>query len=47
MTAYSLLVILSDEHQACAMDCGWHPFVKTPQLDAQAACGALFKRLNT
>ena len=38
----NLLVILSDEHQARAMGCAGHPFVKTPHLDALAARGTRF-----
>ncbi|WP_270728872.1 sulfatase-like hydrolase/transferase [Shimia sp. Alg240-R146] len=40
--ASNLLVILSDEHQARAMGCAGHPFVKTPNLDALAARGTRF-----
>ncbi|MEL6963675.1 MAG: sulfatase-like hydrolase/transferase, partial [Pseudomonadota bacterium] len=38
----NLLVIMSDEHQARAMGCAGHPFVKTPNLDALAAKGMRF-----
>lgn len=38
----NLLVIMSDEHQARAMGCAGHPFVKTPNLDALAARGTRF-----
>lgn len=38
----NLLVILSDEHQARALGCAGHPFVKTPHLDALAARGMRF-----
>lgn len=38
----NLLVIMSDEHQARAMGCAGHPFVKTPNLDALAARGIRF-----
>lgn len=38
----NLLVIMSDEHQARAMGCAGHPFVKTPNLDALAATGMRF-----
>ncbi|MCL4151032.1 UNVERIFIED_CONTAM: hypothetical protein GTU68_037047, partial [Idotea baltica] len=33
---------MSDEHQARAMGCAGHPFVKTPNLDALAAKGIRF-----
>ena len=35
----NLLVIMSDEHQARAMGCAGHPFVKTPNLDRLAERG--------
>ncbi|MEL6808953.1 MAG: sulfatase-like hydrolase/transferase [Pseudomonadota bacterium] len=38
----NLLVILSDEHQARAMGCAGHPFVRTPNLDALAERGTRF-----
>lgn len=38
----NLLVIMSDEHQASAMGCAGHPFVRTPHLDALAARGMRF-----
>ncbi len=38
----NLLIIMSDEHQARAMGCAGHPFVKTPNLDALAARGVRF-----
>jgi choline-sulfatase len=38
----NMLVILSDEHQARAMGCAGHPFVKTPNLDRLAARGMRF-----
>lgn len=38
----NLLVLLSDEHQARAMGCADHPFVRTPNLDALAARGLRF-----
>lgn len=38
----NLLVIMSDEHQARAMGCAGHPFVKTPHLDRLAARGMRF-----
>lgn len=40
--ANNLLVILSDEHQARAMGCAGHPFVRTPHLDRLAARGLRF-----
>lgn len=46
MTA-NLLVIMSDEHQARAMGCSGHPFVKTPNLDALAARGLRFSNAYT
>lgn len=42
MKQSNLLVIMSDEHQARAMGCAGHPFVKTPHLDALAARGMRF-----
>ncbi|MCB1510770.1 MAG: sulfatase-like hydrolase/transferase [Hyphomicrobiaceae bacterium] len=42
MTAGNLLVIMSDEHQARAMGCAGHPFVKTPNLDRLADRGVRF-----
>jgi choline-sulfatase len=47
MTQSNLLVILSDEHQARAMGCANHPFVKTPNLDALAARGTRFANAYT
>ena len=47
MTHSNLLVILSDEHQARAMGCANHPFVKTPKLDALAARGFRFANAYT
>lgn len=38
----NMLIIMSDEHQARAMGCAGHPFVKTPHLDALAARGMRF-----
>jgi len=43
----NLLVIMSDEHQARAMGCAGHPFVKTPNLDALAARGTRFSDAYT
>ena len=45
--AGNLLVILSDEHQARAMGCAGHPFVKTPHLDRLAAQGTRFTKAYT
>lgn len=42
MSDSNLLVIMSDEHQARAMGCAGHPFVKTPHLDQLAARGTRF-----
>ncbi|MEO0978834.1 MAG: sulfatase-like hydrolase/transferase [Pseudomonadota bacterium] len=42
MTQQNFLVIMSDEHQARAMGCAGHPFVRTPNLDALAARGIRF-----
>ncbi|MBK0329639.1 sulfatase-like hydrolase/transferase [Rhodobacteraceae bacterium F11138] len=47
MTKNNLLVIVSDEHQARAMGCAGHPFVKTPHLDALAATGTRFETAYT
>ncbi|CUH74687.1 Choline-sulfatase [Tritonibacter multivorans] len=47
MTQNNLLVIVSDEHQARAMGCAGHPFVKTPHLDQLAAKGTLFEHAYT
>lgn len=47
MSRGNLLVILSDEHQARAMGCAGHPFVKTPNLDALAARGTRFSNCVT
>lgn len=43
----NLLIIMSDEHQARAMGCAGHPFVKTPHLDALAARGMRFSDAYT
>ncbi len=43
----NLLIIMSDEHQARAMGCAGHPFVKTPHLDALAARGTQFSNAIT
>lgn len=42
MTQTNLIVIMSDEHQARAMGCASHPFVKTPNLDLLASRGVRF-----
>lgn len=47
MTAHNLLVIVSDEHQARAMGCAGHPFVRTPNLDALADRGTRFEAAYT
>lgn len=43
----NFLVIMSDEHQARAMGCAGHPFVRTPNLDALAARGMRFSDAYT
>ena len=43
----NLLVIVSDEHQARAMGCAGHPFVKTPHLDRLAGRGTRFTNAYT
>ncbi|MEL6227574.1 MAG: sulfatase-like hydrolase/transferase, partial [Pseudomonadota bacterium] len=43
----NLLVIMSDEHQARAMGCAGHAFVKTPNLDRLAARGTRFTNAYT
>jgi choline-sulfatase len=45
--AANTLVIISDEHQARAMGCAGHPFVKTPNLDRLAARGMRFANAVT
>ena len=47
MSRSNLLIILSDEHQARAMGCAGHPFVRTPHLDALAARGLRFSSAYT
>ncbi len=47
MTPANTLVILSDEHQARAMGCAGHPFVRTPNLDSLAARGTRFTNAVT
>ncbi len=47
MTQSNMLVIMSDEHQARAMGCAGHPFVKTPHLDGMAARGMRFTNAYT
>ena len=39
MSAKNLLFIISDEHQARALSCAGHSFVKTPNIDALAERG--------
>ena len=43
----NLLVIMSDEHQARAMGCAGHDFVKTPNLDRLASGGLRFESAYT
>lgn len=43
----NFLVLISDEHRKDAMGCMGHPIVKTPNLDALAARGALFTNAYT
>ncbi len=43
----NLLIIMSDEHQARAMGCAGHPFVRTPNLDHLAARGLRFTNAYT
>ncbi|MBF2759025.1 MAG: sulfatase-like hydrolase/transferase [Ectothiorhodospiraceae bacterium AqS1] len=43
----NLLIIMSDEHQARAMGCAGHPFVRTPCLDRLAATGLRFVNAYT
>lgn len=43
----NVLVLMSDEHQARAMGCAGHPFVRTPNLDALAARGTRFEAAYT
>ena len=43
----NLLILMSDEHQARAMGCAGHPFVRTPNLDALAARGTRFTNAVT
>lgn len=47
MSPSNMIVIMSDEHQARAMGCAGHPFVKTPNLDALAARGTRFANAYT
>jgi choline-sulfatase len=47
MTPANTLIIMSDEHQARAMGCAGHPFVKTPNLDRLAARGMMFTNAVT
>ena len=47
MRARKTVVILSDEHQARALGCAGHPFVKTPNLDRLAARGTIFRNAVT
>ncbi len=43
----NLLIIISDEHRKDAMGCVGHGVVKTPNLDALAARGAVFENAYT
>jgi choline-sulfatase len=47
MNPANTLVILSDEHQARAMGCAGHPFVRTPNLDRLASRGLRFTNAVT
>ncbi len=47
MTRSNLLIIMSDEHQARAMGCAGHPFVRTPCMDSLAATGMRFVNAYT
>ena len=42
MKPSNMLIIMSDEHQAAAMGCAGHPFVRTPNLDRLAKRGTRF-----
>ncbi len=43
----NLLIIMADEHNAMAMGCAGHPFVRTPNLDALARRGTRFTNAYT
>ena len=43
----NLLILMSDEHQARALGCAGHPFIKTPNLDRLAARGTRFTNAYT
>jgi choline-sulfatase len=47
MTPANTLIIMSDEHQARAMGCAGHPFVRTPNLDRLAGRGLRFTNAVT
>lgn len=47
MSRKNLLIVISDEHRRDAMGCMGHPIVKTPNLDALAARGAVFENAYT
>jgi len=47
MKKNNLLVIMSDEHQSCAMGCAGHDFVKTPNFDKLAGKGTRFTNAYT
>jgi choline-sulfatase len=46
-TPQNLLVIMADEHNAEAMGCAGHPYVRTPNLDALAKRGTRFTNAYT
>lgn len=46
-TGKNLLIIISDEHRKDVMGCVGHGIVKTPNLDALAARGAVFENAYT
>jgi len=43
----NILLLMADEHQACALSCMGHPIVKTPNLDRLAARGTVFENAYT
>jgi choline-sulfatase len=47
MRANNLVLIISDEHQACALSCAGHPIVKTPHIDALAERGTRYTAAYT
>ena len=38
----NLLILMDDQHRHDALGCAGHPVVRTPNLDALAAEGAIF-----